>query len=54
MLGAWTVVVWIAVVYPGEHYVIDVLGGIAYAAVAVLVVAWWRRGAARRVAPVGS
>jgi membrane-associated phospholipid phosphatase len=54
LLGAWTLVVWVAVVYLGEHYVVDVLGGIAYAAAAVLVVTWWRRGAARRAAPVGS
>jgi len=54
VLAAWTLVVWVAVVYLGEHYVVDVLGGIAYAAVAVLAVTWWRRGAARRAAPVVS
>jgi membrane-associated phospholipid phosphatase len=54
LLGAWTLVVWVAVVYLGEHYVVDVLGGVAYAAVAVLAVARWRRGAARRAASVGS
>ena len=54
LLGVWTLFVWFAVVYLGEHYVIDVLGGIAYASAAVLAVAWWRRGAARRAAPVGS
>jgi membrane-associated phospholipid phosphatase len=54
-LAAWTVVVWLAVVYLGEHYVIDVLGGVGYATAAVLAVAWWRRrDAGRRVAPVGS
>jgi membrane-associated phospholipid phosphatase len=45
----------VPVVYLGEHYVIDVLGGIAYATVAVLAVAWCQRGTAvRRAAPVGS
>jgi hypothetical protein len=29
-------------------------GGVAYAPAAVLAVAWYRRGAARRSAPVGS
>ena len=38
ILAAWAVVVWLAVVYLGEHYVTDVLGGIAYAIVAVLIV----------------
>lgn len=43
LLGAWTLIVWVTIVYLGEHYVIDVLGGIAYATGAVLAVAWWRR-----------
>jgi membrane-associated phospholipid phosphatase len=30
--------VWFSAVYLGEHYVIDVLGGIAYAAVAFIAV----------------
>lgn len=38
VLFAWAAVVWIAVVYLGEHYVTDVLGGIAYALVAILIV----------------
>jgi membrane-associated phospholipid phosphatase len=54
LLGVWTLVVWITVVYLGEHYVVDVLGGIAYASAAVVVVTWWRSSAARRAAPVGS
>ena len=37
VLSAWAVVVWLAVVYLGEHYVTDVLDGIAYAIVAVLI-----------------
>jgi membrane-associated phospholipid phosphatase len=28
---AWCIVVWVSVVYLGEHYVIDVIGGIAWA-----------------------
>lgn len=43
LLGAWTALVWLSVVYLGEHYVIDVLGGIIYACAALLVVAAWRR-----------
>jgi membrane-associated phospholipid phosphatase len=54
LLGAWTLVVWFSIVYLGEHYVVDVLGGVAYAMVAVLAVACWRRCAARRAARVGS
>lgn len=38
LLSIWAVIVWIAVVYLGEHYVADVLGGIAYAVVAILIV----------------
>jgi membrane-associated phospholipid phosphatase len=37
-LAAWAVVVWIVVVYLGEHYVSDVIGGIAYSAAAILIV----------------
>jgi membrane-associated phospholipid phosphatase len=38
LLYAWAVVVWLAVVYLGEHYVTDVVGGIAYAALAIVIV----------------
>jgi membrane-associated phospholipid phosphatase len=38
MLYFWAVVVWLAVVYLGEHYVTDVAGGIVYAALAIAVV----------------
>jgi membrane-associated phospholipid phosphatase len=38
LLYAWAVVVWLAVVYLGEHYVTDVVGGIAYAALAIAIV----------------
>ena len=37
-LGLWTAAVWIAIVYLGEHYFVDALAGLAYAAVAALVV----------------
>jgi membrane-associated phospholipid phosphatase len=42
-LSVWAVVVWIVVVYLGEHYVADVAGGIAYAAVALTIVAMLSR-----------
>jgi membrane-associated phospholipid phosphatase len=45
LLAAWAVVVWLAVVYLGEHYVTDVLGGAAYATAAIVTV----RLAARRL-----
>lgn len=38
ILTAWAVVVWVSVVYLGEHYVSDVLGGIAYAVAAIAIV----------------
>jgi len=38
LLWIWAAVVWIAVVYLGEHYVSDVVGGIAYAAMAIVIV----------------
>ena len=38
-LSIWAVVVWVTVVYLGEHYVAEVAGGILYAAVALAIVA---------------
>ena len=38
LLYFWAVVVWLAVVYLGEHYVTDVVGGIVYAALAIAIV----------------
>jgi membrane-associated phospholipid phosphatase len=35
---AWSAAVWFSVVYLGQHYVTDVLGGIAFAAVTWLIV----------------
>jgi len=48
VLWVWAVIVWVVVVYLGEHYVADVIGGIVYAAIAITVVralrfATWRR-----------
>jgi membrane-associated phospholipid phosphatase len=37
LLTAWAVVVWVSVVYLGEHYVADVVGGIVYAVVAIVI-----------------
>jgi membrane-associated phospholipid phosphatase len=38
VLWLWAVIVWLVVVYLGEHYVADVIGGIVYAAIAIAVV----------------
>jgi len=38
LLWVWAVIVWIAVVYLGEHYVADVIGGVIYAALAIAIV----------------
>lgn len=38
VLSIWAVVVWVTVVYLGEHYVADVVGGIVYALVALAIV----------------
>lgn len=38
LLGAWALVVWVSVVYLGEHYVADIVGGMVYAAAAILIV----------------
>jgi membrane-associated phospholipid phosphatase len=37
-LAIWTAGVWIAIVYLGEHYFVDALAGLVYAAVAAVVV----------------
>jgi membrane-associated phospholipid phosphatase len=50
VLSAWAVVVWVAVVYLGEHYVTDVLGGIAYALTAILIVRMLTRRRRRELA----
>ena len=38
LVWVWAVIVWIAVVYLGEHYVADVIGGVVYAALAIAIV----------------
>jgi len=38
VLWVWAVIVWVAVVYLGEHYVADVIGGVVYAIIAIAVV----------------
>jgi membrane-associated phospholipid phosphatase len=38
LLSIWAIVVWVTVVYLGEHYVADVVGGILYAAIALSIV----------------
>jgi membrane-associated phospholipid phosphatase len=48
LLWLWAALVWIAVVYLGEHYVSDVVGGIAYASLAIVIV----RAITARRAPV--
>lgn len=37
-LSIWAILVWVTVVYLGEHYVADVVGGILYAAIALVIV----------------
>ena len=48
-VGPWTACVWLAVVYLGEHYFVDVLAGVVYALVATgavtLFVRWRGRPA---------
>jgi membrane-associated phospholipid phosphatase len=48
LLWVWAVIVWVAVVYLGEHYVADVIGAVVYAALAIAIVRaftarMWRR-----------
>lgn len=38
LLSIWAIVVWVTVVYLGEHYVADVVGGILYAVFALSIV----------------
>lgn len=45
LMAAYAVVVWVSIVFLGEHYVVDIAGGILYAVVAILAVeilARWR------------
>jgi membrane-associated phospholipid phosphatase len=38
LLWVWALIVWVVVVYLGEHYVTDVIGGVVYAAIAIAAV----------------
>jgi hypothetical protein len=55
LLLAYSACVWFAIVYLGDHYVIDTLGGIAYASTAYLAVVhapgWFRRVVDRAADP---
>ncbi len=52
VLALWTLIVWVSVVYLGEHYVVDVMGGVAYAVVAMLLVVLWHRVSQTRTGPL--
>jgi hypothetical protein len=47
LMLAYTVCVWFAIVYLGEHWVVDIIGGVVYAAAAYLLIlhgpSWARR-----------
>ncbi|HEY2597838.1 MAG TPA: phosphatase PAP2 family protein [Candidatus Dormibacteraeota bacterium] len=47
ILAIWAIVVWVTVVYLGEHYVADVVGGILYAVVALAIVSLLSRNRGR-------
>ncbi len=47
LMMAYTVCVWFAIVYLGEHWVVDIIGGVMYAAVAYFVVMHGPRWARR-------
>jgi membrane-associated phospholipid phosphatase len=51
VLWVWAVIVWVAVVYLGEHYVADVIGGVVYAALAIAIVRAFTARMERRRSP---
>lgn len=52
-MAIYTAVVWFAIVYLGHHYVVDVLGGAAYAVIGYLAIRrFWRIGAPVPSGPV--
>jgi hypothetical protein len=55
LMLAYAACVWFAIVYLADHYVVDVLGGVAYAVVAYLAVVhapgWFRRAVDRAADP---
>lgn len=54
-LFAYTCCVWFSIVYLGEHYVVDIVGGIIFALAAFFgeqaAADWWRRRRQRGVSP---
>lgn len=57
VLWVWAAIVWVVVVYLGEHYVADVIGGIAYAAIAIAIVRTlrpWFPGSRHQLAIAGA
>ena len=51
LLWVWAVIVWVAVVYLGEHYVADVIGGVVYATLAIAIVRGFTARRSRRPSP---
>ena len=55
LMAAYTACVWFAIVYLADHYVVDILGGVAYASIAYLAVVhapgWFRRAVDRAADP---
>lgn len=55
LMLAYSAAVWFAIVYLADHYVVDVLGGVAYASVAYLAIVhapgWFRRVVDRAADP---
>jgi membrane-associated phospholipid phosphatase len=51
LLWVWAVIVWVAVVYLGEHYVADVIGGVVYATLAIAIVRAFTARSGRRRLP---
>jgi len=48
LMAVYASLVWLAIVFLGEHYVVDILGGIAYAIVAIVAVETVARRRIRR------
>ena len=47
LMAAYTACVWFAIVYLGEHWVVDIIGGVAYASIAYFVILHGPRWARR-------
>ncbi len=48
LMTIYTLTMALALVYGGEHYVVDVLIGYTYVALTVLAAGWWERMRARQ------